>query len=68
VRSLGAPLLEGVVVREHEVVEGDRVVRKGVRSAQVVFAGSDLTESIKRECIVIERQAVCQRMEGAALI
>jgi hypothetical protein len=44
------------------------VVRKGVRSAQVVFAGSDLTESIKRECIVIERQAVCQRMEGAALI
>src|SRR5437016_14070714 len=53
----GAPLLEGVVVGELEVIEGALVVGEGVGRAEVVPARPDLAESLQREAVVIEGDA-----------
>src|SRR5256884_8557160 len=63
----GAPLLEGVVVGELEVIEGALVVGEGVGRAEVVPARPDLAESLQREAVVIEGDAARERMERTQL-
>jgi hypothetical protein len=61
--AFGAPLLEGVVVGELEVVERRLVVGEGVGPAQVVPARSDLTEGPECEAVVVEADAARERVE-----